>query len=141
VLTPASSHDLGWLGDLAVLPTGDVIAVGFGGDLGASRWAARFDGGSGLRWAKTYVSPSSELYGLASAVVDASGRIFVAGDADLLELDGDGEIVGCWEHEAPDGSSFPTARAMTGSAELGLIVVGSGSRDVDRYASVLRVVP
>lgn len=141
VKTRASTHDLLLLGDLAVLPSGDVIAVGFAGQLGASRWAARVDGESGVRWSKTLASPPGELYGLVGAAVDASGRIFVTGDADLVELDGDGEIVGCWEHEAPDGSGLPKARALAASAEVGVIVVGSGYRDVDRYASVVRVVP
>jgi hypothetical protein len=129
----------GLMRDLAVTPEGEVIAVGVRNTIEDSRWVARFDGASGLQWSRLLES-RNDLSGLVGAVVDAQGRIFVTGGADVFELDGEGEIVGCWQHES-SGDRFRETHAIAGSAEVGLLVAGSVRDDIDRTGWVARMLP
>jgi hypothetical protein len=128
--------------DLAVTPEGDVIAVGISGSIEEPRWIGRFDGAAGLQWSRLLESGGyfADLSWLVGAVVDAEGRIFVTGDDNVLELDGEGEIVGCWQQASSVGR-FRDTHAIAGSAELGLILAGSVRDDIDRSGWVARVVP
>lgn len=129
----------GMLGDLAVTAEGDVIAVARY-TIEAPIWVGRFDGSSGLRWSRL-LRPESFLSWHVGALVDAEGRIFVASDADVFELDGEGELVGCRQHAGLGLDSSPKAHAIAGSAELGLVVAGTVFGDVDRSGWVARLVP